>query len=162
MPHRKLWEKMIGEGEEIRFEFTIGRKYRNMKLIVFATLTSLVPISAALYGGLGHILFFVSAVLWFGIFCALFFYYVHYLRIANAYALTTKRIIVHRGWLNTHTTSIEYSKITDISIVQSFAERLLSSSGSVRINTAGTATHEVVLHHIENPYEVKKKLGEVL
>ena len=70
-------------------------------------------------------------------------------------------MIIHLGWLNTHTTSIEYTKITDTSIAQSFVDRILTNTGSIHVNTAGTSGHEVVLTHIENPFEVKRKLGEV-
>ena len=84
------------------------------------------------------------------------------MKIANAFAFTDKRIIVHKGWLNTKMTSVEYEKITDVSVSEGFTEKILTKSGTLLINTAGTTFHELLLTHVESPYELKKELDSIM
>ena len=79
---------------------------------------------------------------------------------ANAYALTDRRMLVHKGWLSTSTISIEYKNITDITVDEPFLERLITKTGSLSVNTAGSGIKEVVLRHITTPYEVRKKIDK--
>jgi uncharacterized membrane protein YdbT with pleckstrin-like domain len=85
-------------------------------------------------------------------------YYKFYLPISNAYAFTNKRVLIHRGWLSTNTKSVDYSKITDIHIVEPFIDRIIFHTGHIAIITAGSTNAQIVLKNIESPYEVKKKL----
>ena len=126
----------------MEYEFSIGQTYRKMSLIIWAV------ISVCLFlAGIGIIMLPI-----------VFFYFGFYLKKANAYAFTNKRVLIHRGWLSTRTTSIDYEKITDVHIVEPFFDRILTHSGHMAINTAGSSKLEVVLLHIESPYEVKKQL----
>ncbi len=152
---------MIGEGEQIVYEFTIGKRYRELKFFVWLVLLATISVTIGIFLGARHPIFLGVSGVFFLLLLINTVYYLFYLPQANAYALTTKRILIHRGWLNRHTTSINYDQVTDVSIIQTFFERILANSGTVRINTAGTGVHEVILNHIENPYEVKKKLGEI-
>ena len=158
---KELWNKMIGEGEHVVFEFTIGARWRKLQIatISLPLLASVIVLGS--FAGFGSLWFGVALGVWLAISASLFAYYQYYIPASNAYALTNKRIVIHLGWLNTHTTTIEYGKITDVSITQSFLDRLLTNTGGIHINTAGTSGHEVVLTHIENPFEIKRKLGEV-
>lgn len=158
--HRALWDKMLGNDEEIHYEFSIGRKYRMFKIYSF--LLILLVSSSVLLVLFGFANIIVLAMIGVLVLFFLFelFYYGFYVPRANAYVLTNKRIIIHRGWLSTHTISIDYNKITDMSVAQSFFDRVVTDSGSIRINTAGTGEHEIILNHIQTPYEVKKKLDE--
>jgi uncharacterized membrane protein YdbT with pleckstrin-like domain len=147
MRYQKVWDRNLVSGEEVLFEFSISDRFRNVNL-AFAILIS-IPL-VALYGvGL-----LTLAVSWFTL--------GFYLKAANAYALTNRRMIIKRGWLSTHTISIEYDRITDVSIKQPFFERLLYKTGTLYVNTAGTEVHEVLLTHIERPYELKKRLNECI
>ena len=75
--------------------------------------------------------------------------------------MTDKRIIVKKGWLSNRTISIDYGNITDITVHENFIYRLLTCSGDMIINTAGTDKAEVVLQHIDNPHEVKNIIDEL-
>lgn len=68
---------------------------------------------------------------------------------------------MHKGWLSTHLISIDYDKITDIRISEPILDRLITKTGNLVIETAGTGLHGVVLIHLEKPYEIKKKLDEI-
>jgi uncharacterized membrane protein YdbT with pleckstrin-like domain len=147
MEYEKIWRKTLASEEEIKYEFSIGKRYRYFWLI--------------LWGLVGLILIFALAPI--GILLLLFalFYFGWYLKMANAYAFTNKRILVHKGWLSTHLISIDYDKITDVSVKEPILDRLITKTGHLAINTAGTGFHEVILIHIETPYEIKKKLDEI-
>ena len=42
-----------------------------------------------------------------------------------------------------------------------FFDKLITHTGDLAINTAGTAEKEVLLRHIERPYDVRKKLDSL-
>ena len=136
----------MGADEIVEFEFSIGDRYRKVGLIIW----TIISLPLALFAGLGF-LFFLMALFHFGF----------YLKVANAYAFTNKRVLIHRGWLSTRITSIDYSKITDVHVYEPFFDRIITHTGNFVINTAGTNVHEVVLQHIEKPYEVKKRLDVI-
>lgn len=96
------------------------------------------------------------------IFALALFYYGFYLRVANAYAFTNRRILIHRGWLSTSMMSVDYSQVTDVHASENFIERIMLHTGQLHINTAGTAVHEIVLTRVGNPYKLKQKLTELM
>lgn len=147
MEYQNIWTKILGDDENVEYEFSLGKRYRMFYLILF------VIVGLLLYPGLPT--FGVIFML-----CA-FFYFGFYLKAANAYAFTNKRVLVHTGWLSTQAISIEYEKITDVTVQEPLIERLIAQTGNLSINTAGTASKEVVLKHIATPYEVRKKLERI-
>ncbi len=147
MAKKKFWKKILSSNEEIKYEFSIGNTYLKIGLKV-------VCLS-------GVLLFFFN--FWFSIIFILIFgfYYGWYLKEANKYAFTNKRVLIHKGWLSTNLISVDYDKITDIEVQEPFLDRVFYKTGSLLVNTAGTTLREIVLEHIENPYEIKKKLDEL-
>ena len=141
MKYEKIWAKTLAAGEKVEFEFSIGDRFRKSELAIWA----FIGLITLVVGGLGIVVFLIAL-----------FKYGFYVKVANAYALTNKRMLIHRGWLSTHTTSVDYSKITDVHVIEPFLERLISHSGNLIVNTAGTTLHEVILKHVEMPYEIKK------
>ena len=146
MKYEKIWAKTLAAGEKVEFEFSIGDRFRKSELAIWA----FIGLITLVVGGLGIVVFLIAL-----------FKYGFYVKVANAYALTNKRMLIHRGWLSTHTTSVDYSKITDVHVIEPFLERLISHYGNLIVNTAGTTLHEVILKHVEMPYEIKKKLDEL-
>jgi uncharacterized membrane protein YdbT with pleckstrin-like domain len=146
MQYEKIWKKVLGTDEAVAFEFSVGKRYRMVLLIIWGFLSILfLPL-----GGVGILMFLIAL-----------FYYGFYMRVANAYAFTNKRVLIHRGWLSTRTTSIDYTKITDIHVEEPFFDRIITHTGNLKINTAGTTLAEVVLNHVEHPYEIKKELDRL-
>ncbi len=148
MKNEKVWRKVLGPNEEVKFEFSIADKYRMVALGVFCFLGAISIISPFSFLAIP---FFAIGILYFGL----------YLKAANAYAFTNKRVLIHRGWLSTNTISVDFDKITDVTIVEAFTDRLISQSGHLAINTAGSLGDEIILKHIAHPYEIKKKLDEL-
>jgi uncharacterized membrane protein YdbT with pleckstrin-like domain len=147
MEYEQVWKKVLRADEVVKHEFSIGKRYRTFNMIVWGLVA----------------LLFMTGSIGFGVFLFLLvlFYFGFYLRVANAYALTDKRILIHRGWLSTSAVSVEYTNITDVTIQEPFIERLLTKTGNLLINTAGTGAKEVTLTHITAPYEVRKKIDEI-
>lgn len=146
MRYEKIWQKVLSKDEKVEYEFSVGKGY------IVAGLVG--------WGIIGLCLLAIKAISWVGIIVLLLalFHYLFYARAANAYAFTNKHVLIHRGWLSTHTISVDYSKITDVHIREPFVDRIISHTGSLAIITAGTTTDQIVLQHINVPYEVKKKL----
>lgn len=147
MEYEQIWKKVLRNDEEVKFEFSVGKKYRTFYLILLSVFATPFLISAPAFGII--------------LLATIFFYFGFYLKTANAYAFTNKRVLIHKGWLSTNAVSIEYDKITDVSINEPFIERLVTKSGNIAINTAGTSAKEVVLKHVQTPYEVRKQLDAI-
>ena len=144
--YQKIWAKVLSSDEKTKYEFGISGKYIRFALILWGIISVLLLFAM----GLGIITFLIA-----------YFYYAFYLRASNAYAFTNKRVLIHSGQLSTSLKSIDYNKITDIKIDEGFFERILYKTGSITINTAGTGLAEVILRHIDKPYEVKKQLEKI-
>lgn len=139
MSNVDVWNKVLSEGEKIEYEFSVGDQFIKFNLI-FWLIVSLLLWPLALF---------------------VIFYYGFYLKKANIYAFTNKRVLIHRGWLSTSLVSIDYNKITDIAVTENFFAKLLTKTGNLIINTASTDTAKVILLNIAVPYEVKKKLDRI-
>ena len=146
MNYQHIWDKTLVEGEKVEYEFSVSSRFRKVYLIVWSII-SLILLPAA---GIGILTFLIALL-----------YFAFYLQRANAYAFTKKRVLVHKGWLSTNAISVDFNQITDVTVVERFFDRLLTKTGSLAINTAGTTKHEIALKNIARPYEVKKKLDEI-
>src|SRR3989344_9362527 len=147
MKFSKTWNKVLGSEERVEYEFSLSPQYLNVNLgwwFIVGLLTVWIY-------GLGVL-----------IFAAALFYFGFYLRWANHFAITNKRILIHRGWLSTRMTSADFTQITDVEVRQGFTERIMYRSGKLLVNTAGSAAYEIVLPNIGDPYLVKKKLSEAM
>ena len=136
---QEVWQRILGKDETVEYEFSLSSKYTTIWMVFWSLL---------------FIMTFIGPFIF-------YFYFKIYLKKANIYGFTNKRILIHKGWLSSNTISIDYSKITDIRVNQSFLEKTLINSGSLYINTAGSGNTEVVLSAIDNPYEVKKILDDL-
>ncbi len=149
MSYEQIWKKTLGPNESVKYDFSIGNRYRKIGLIIWCVVGALFLITI------------VGAPVGIFIIALAAFYYGFYLKTANAYAFTDHRVLVHRGWLSTKLISTDYSKITDVTVHEPFFSRVFFHTGSIEIDTAGTNRKDVILKHIEHPYEIKKKLDEL-
>ncbi|MDD4607215.1 MAG: PH domain-containing protein [Patescibacteria group bacterium] len=141
----KVWRKVLHHEEKIIYQFSIGEGFRKFGLIA------------------GVIVGIITSWLYFGvlIIIASIVYFNWYLKVANVYAFTDQRVLIHQGWLSTQLKSVDYNKITDIQVKEPIFDKLVSGTGHLIINTAGGDEKEIVLLHISQPYEKKKKLDEI-
>ncbi len=143
---QEVWGKVLGQNEKLEFEFSVSDKYSNFSFIAW----SIISVPLLFTAGLGVITFLISL-----------FYFKFYLKRANIYGFTQKRILIHRGWLSTNMISVDYDKITDIRVSESFMEKS-TKTGRLKINTSGSGNTEIILDRIESPYEIKKKLDDLI
>jgi uncharacterized membrane protein YdbT with pleckstrin-like domain len=155
MEYQEIWNKILSDHEKIEYEFSIGKIYREFWLF-FLLFAGVVVVGPVYFVNMKIAL--IISFLWIS---GLWFYFIFYLRAANAFSFSNRRIIIHKGWLSTYTVSVDYEDITDVSVDESFFNRIFTRSGHLIVNTAGTHAHEVVLENVDRPYELKKKLEEI-
>ncbi|HDZ54622.1 MAG TPA: PH domain-containing protein [Candidatus Nealsonbacteria bacterium] len=156
---KNIWANILEEGEEIKWGFSVGKKYRllqSLKIVI----PGILVIFAGLLGMLFSLLFTVLVLV--GIFLtALGWFDYWYLKKANNFAFTNKRILCRRGWLGTRLTVVGYKKITHVVVVQSFWDKFITNTGYLKIDTAGISGTEIIFSHIEDPYLIRKKMEEL-
>ena len=81
---------------------------------------------------------------------------------ANRYLLTTRRVIVKRGFFTVKLASALYDKITHIEVDQSFVDRMFLHHGTILVHTAGSNSDEIVLQYVESPIEFKNILERLI
>ncbi len=146
MNNSNNWQNILQPEEIIKHQFSLSPRFLKFGLLV-STILSL-PLMF-LYG-LGILTALIAL-----------FYFGFYLRMANNYIFTNKRIIARFGWLNIETISIDYNKVTDIKIKEPFFDRFIIGSGHLIINTAGSDKEELVLQHLDNPQNIKQILETI-
>jgi membrane protein YdbS with pleckstrin-like domain len=166
--YKRIWNKVLSSGEEIKYEFGISDQYIRMTLIFLGIISAVILIFLVIaftqssFNEAKESAEFVLLVLMFAIpILGICFYNGFYLRRANAYAFTNKRVLIHEGWLSTSLNSIDYGKITEIEINEGFFERTFFKTGSMTITTAAQGLYPVILSHIDQPYEIKKQLEKI-
>ncbi len=155
MQYESIWKKVLNGEEKVEHEFSIGTGYIRTRLIVWGL------VAAVIYFG-GTWLFagwwFFNNGLFFFISCGVILYTLaynwFYAKKSHAYAFTTKRVIVHRGWLSTKTVTVDYSRISDVYVKEGWFEKTISGTGTLVISNSGD--NEIVLDNVDKPYELKK------
>ncbi len=142
MKNENIWQKTLSKDEKVEYEFSVGDRYIKFYLIIW---------------GIVSLPFLITGIGVFSFLIALF-YFAFYLRKANIYAFTNKRVLIHRGWLSTHMVSVDYSRITDIHVTEGFLERIITHTGTLAVITAGSTADQVIFKNVNAPYELKKKL----
>lgn len=144
----KIKEKIISPDEKILVEFGVAGTYSGFWIFLGILI--------------GVISLILISWLWLGLLLAVaLIAYSFYLKAAYFYFLTDKRVIFYFQFLRTELTSIDYQKITDISVRENFLEKIFFDSGNLAINTAGGPKEEIIFSHIADPHFVKKKLDEI-
>lgn len=136
------WSRWLSSGEEVKLECGLGQHYLQTGFIF--SLSIGIVLSILIVG--------IFIIIW------ALVYWKFYLPRAFRFALTDRRVLVHRGLLNTSLISIDYKKITDVQLKEDFIEKHLFSTGTILINTAGTTYHEVIIDKLADAVEFKQQL----
>lgn len=156
---KNIWANILGKGEEIQWEFSVGKKYRllqSLKIVIPGILIIFAGLVAMLFSVIFTVLVLVGVSL-----VALGWFDYWYLKKANNFAFTNKRILCRRGWLGTRLTVVGYKKITHVVVVQSFWDKFITNTGYLKIDTAGISGTEIIFSHIEDPYFIRGKMEEL-
>lgn len=81
-----------------------------------------------------------------------------YLAFFVRYAITGRRVMSREGVLHKEFITVDLPAITDITIRESFLERLFTRSGAVYINTAGSDQIELPLRHVSRPFDRRRDI----
>ncbi len=163
---KKILEKVLSPSEKVKYQFSIGDKYLKTKkiaMICFGSLIFFIIGSILIYLFKNYEMLIIAIIVIFWVFFVLFsfFYFGWYLKRANIYLITNKRIIIHKGWFCTRVVSVDFIQITDVKVIKPFIEKIIYKTGTLKINTAGMEIHPIILHHIENPFDIKRILNEI-
>lgn len=154
-----IWDNILEEGEEIKWEFSVGKKYRLLQGIKIA-IPGILIIFAGFFGMFFSLI--LASLIVVGIFLTAFGWFDYwYLRKANNFAFTNKRILCRRGWLGTRLVAVGYGKITHVVVVQSFWDKFITNTGYLKIDTAGISGTEIIFSNIEDPYFIRGKMEEL-
>lgn len=155
----KTWANILEEGEEIKWEFSVGKKYRllqGLKIAIPGILFIFVGFLGMLFS------FFFIGLVGLGISLIAFGWFDYwYLRKANNFAFTNRRILCKRGWLGTRLTAARYKKVTHVEVEQPFWDKVITNTGHFRIDTAGISGTEIIFSNIEDPYFIRGKMEEL-
>ena len=141
MKYQNIWSKILNDHEEVQYEFSVSKRFRKIQLIMWLIIS----------------VFFIFFPLITIIIVAVSISNFYYIEIANAYAFTSTRLLIHKGWLSTTTRSINYDKITEVTVSEPFLNRKIYHTGDLIIHTANM-NDSIVFRNISDPYETKKKL----
>lgn len=160
MQYESIWQKVLNGDEKVEHEFSIGTGYVRTRLIGWGLLALVVYVignwifSQWWFFDRGFFLSISAGLLLWG---AAFHWL--YAKKSHAYAFTNKRVIVHRGWLSTKTVTVDYNRISDVSVKEGWFEKTVSGTGTLTISNSGD--NEVVLDNVDAPYELKKILDRL-
>lgn len=86
------------------------------------------------------------------------FVHIMVLRRSKLYIFTNRRILLKDGIFSIKLTSAPYDKITHISVIENFLDKLLFNVGDIAIHTAGPTPVELKLYHLSSAMEMKNVL----
>lgn len=143
--HQHYWQRFLLPDEQVLHTFGVSRLYLVLFFLVPALVVLGVGVGVTLTTGILGALFLLAG---FGMFMPLIFmwFFVHY-------AVTDRRILSRSGILGKYMVSVDFSTITDIAIREPFWERILTGSGTIEINTAGSHDVELVMQHVAAPHD---------
>ena len=73
-------------------------------------------------------------------------------------ALTNRRLIIKRGLIKRNAEEISCNRIEEVNLSQTLIQRIL---GSGNILVKGVGSGEILLHNIDDPLAVQKKINEL-
>lgn len=80
---------------------------------------------------------------------------------AISYELSTERLRIIRGILNRSYDDVELTRVRDVTVEQSLAQRALGV-GNVTLVTTDSSAPDVLLHDISEPHEVKEMIRQAV
>lgn len=163
LEEKKAFVKYLAEDEELVLVTGFGKMYLRHQYIFYVLFPGAIFILLGL--GIAYVTGFNLGVgLVLGLLVALLvaFLKVWVLNMANKYLLTTRRVIVKRGFLAVRIASALYDKITHIEVDQGFMDRMFLNHGTIIINTAGTSKDELILRFVEAPIQFKNLLERLI
>lgn len=160
---KKAFAEYLAEDEELIIATGLGAAYLRSRFIIGLAWPGVLPLllSVGLFYllGLDLILGLVTGLL---LTCLLSLAATILTYHANRYLLTTRRVIIKKGFFAVQVTSALFDKITHIEVDQSFVDKVLMHHGRIIINTAGMNKGEITLKYVDYPIEFKNLLERLI
>lgn len=157
------FKRYLAEDEELILATGFGRTYLRQRFTIqFFLLGSLFILTGLAWAYLYHknYSFGITGGLIAGVVYAYLNTWIAYQ--ANRYLLTTRRVILKRGFFTVKLITALYDKITHIELNQSLIDRFFLHHGTVLIHTAGSSKDEMTLKYVEAPIEFKNILERLI
>ena len=153
----------LGSNEKVEYTCRPSRKaflceYLLFIFVMLLSFTSLYPLIIAQFKTIA-IIEIIAKILFYLLFTLsiILLIKVEYKVWSILYIITNHRVLISKGIFTEKFTSVTYDKITDLSLEQTFWDKVLNI-GKLNIDTAGGDTIEEVLDKISRPISVKKKI----
>ena len=150
--HHKYWKRFLLPNENIIYMFGVSRSY----IVIFWMVPAMALFALMIYLGLINIIlgFLVAlAVLSMSVPIIYLLYFVHY-------AVTDQRVMTREGILHKRFVTADLPSVTDITVNEVFFERLLTRTGDIGVNTAGSDFVELHFRHIKKPFIIRRDIYE--
>lgn len=160
---QRSFSNYLSEDEEMVILTGISKMYVQQQFIIHFSVALAVSIVPALVGWFflkPSVLWLVLSILLISLIYAFFRSYT--LKKGIQYILTTKRVIVQRGYFNINLYSVPYNKITHIESFQNIVDRTFYKHGKVIIRIAGSENKDLTMSYIESPFEFKNILENLI
>lgn len=148
--HQKYWQQFLLPNERLLHAFGVSSAY----IIVFWSLPLLALLGLALASAASSPpLAGLLAIGALGLLLP-----ITYLSLFIHYAITDRRVLAREGVLHKRFVTVELHSITDITIQEPFLERLLTKTGTIGVNTAGSPQIELFYRHVHRPFRLRQDI----
>lgn len=145
--HKKYWERFMLPDENIIHLFGVSGRY----IFVFWGIPAVALFILMIFmGSINIILGLLMALVVVSVSLPIIYlwYFVHY-------AITDQRVMTREGILHKEFITADLPSVTDITVNETFFERLLTRTGEIGVNTAGSDFVELHFRHIRKPLLIR-------
>lgn len=157
------FSKYLAEDEDLVLATGLGKTYLRSVFITALAWPGIIPLILGV--GIAYLFgfdLFIGAGIGFLLDLLISFLKTTITHHSNRYLLTTRRVIIKKGYFAVQVTSALYDKITHIEVDQPFLDKVIMHHGKIIINTAGMNKGEIVLHYVDYPMEFKNLLERLI
>lgn len=148
--HKKYWKRFLLPDENIIHLFGVSKRY----IVVFWIIPAFALFVLMIFMGS------ISIIL--GVLMAFAFLSttlpIIYLRYFVHYAITDQRVMTREGILHKEFITADLPSVTDITVNESFFERVLARTGEIGVNTAGSDFVELHFRHVRKPLLIRSDI----
>jgi uncharacterized membrane protein YdbT with pleckstrin-like domain len=148
--HGRYWKRFLLPNEKPIHMFGVSGAY----IFLFWVVPALAVLVLAFYVGIFYtyigLMFAVPALAM--LLPAMYMaYFVHYI-------VTDQRVMSREGFLYKKFVTVSLSSITDMQVHESLLERMITRTGTIGVNTAGSPRIELFFHHVDRPLDRREDI----
>ena len=148
--HARYWQRFLLPGEKVIHTFGVSGLYIAVfwggPLLLALVSAVVVGVSSPVLGGLLLVVVATSLIP-----ILYLLYFVHY-------AITDRRVMSREGIFHKRFVTVGLRSVTDVMVREPFLQRLITRTGTIGINTAGSPGVELYYRHVRHPFERRKDI----